>query len=591
MSASVETIANTTKKQKLNNGSPLSTMSVPNPTPTPAPVSASPAPATPAPATPIPTNGVQPQAPTQWAQIPIDPALQNAQPYPQYAWPPQPTGAPAVASPAPTTATATVAPTPQPIRAKPSTPAPAASSPAPTTAPATSTTPAPAPGTTPATPYAASPYYPPGYRYPYPYQGQPQYTYTYANGQYYAVPQQVAQPAATTTAQTTTTTPATGTAATAPARVMMPTAASSATTNSTAQAVAGVGQPLQQQPTSQLNDALAGIVDLRAEEDALARGHQDVGNTYYHREGDRSKRVGPALESSKLWMSERLKAILSAQGLTNLPEEALNYAMLAWKARLQMLWDKALAAAEHRYSSQYSRPPSFWNPPPADGSTPNPSVPPTPMWSTVIKRDVAKQISAIERAEKEEETRARRERRTAVAQAEADDAVEDDDPDGRKAKKMRALGPGVTARLMPEDVKKKMSDNTANRAAGLGTGKYAWMTAGAAGGAAGTPAPPKPKPAPTPAPATTATTTGTATATTTPAATATATATATTAATAPKAGGWGRAYAAVSKTAAGTESKEEGVTVTLRDALFVASRERGFGGGRGSALASAGKWE
>ncbi|CAE7074205.1 unnamed protein product [Rhizoctonia solani] len=575
MSASVETITNTIKKQKLNNGSPLSTMSVPNPTPTPAPASASPAPATPAPTA---TNGVQPQTPTQWAQIPIDPALQNAQPYPQYSWPPQPTGAPAVSSPAPTTIAPTTA-APQPIRAKPSTPAPAASSPAPTTTPATTTTPAPA-GTTPATPYPAAPYYPPGYRYPYPYQGQPQYAYNYANGQYYAVQPQVPQPAATTTAQTTTT-PATGTAPATPARVMMPTAASSATTNSTAQAVAGVGQPMQQQPTSQLNDALAGIVDLRAEEDALARGHQDVGNSYYHREGDRSKRVGPALESSKLWMSERLKAILSAQGLTNLPEEALNYAMLAWKARLQMLWDKALAAAEHRYSSQYSRPPSFWNPPPADGTTPNPAIPPTPMWSTVVKRDVSKQLSAIERAEKEEETRARRERRTAVAQAEADDAVEDDDADGRKAKKMRALGPGVTARMMPEDVKKKMSDNTANRAAGLGTGKYAWMTAGAAGGAAAAPAPPKPKPAPTPTPAPAAGATTTAAA---------APAAATGAAT-PKTGGWGRAYAAVTKTTAGIETKDEGVTVTLRDALFVASRERGFGGGRGSGLASAGKWE
>lgn len=366
----------------------------------------------------------------------------------------------------------------------------------------------------------------------------------------------------------------------------MPTAAAAA--SSTAQAVAGVGQPVQgQQPTSALNDALAGIVDLRAEEDALARSHQDMGNAYYHREGDRSKRIAPALEQSKLWMSERLKAILSAQGLKELPEDALNYAMLAWKARLQMLWDKALAAAEHRSSSQYSRPPSFWNPPPADGSTPNPNIPTTPMWTTVVKRDVAKQLSALERAEKEEETRARRERRAATAQAEADDAVDDDlDADGRKAKKMRALGPGVTARMMPEDVKKKMSDNTANRAAGLGTGKYAWMTAGAAGAAAAPAV--KPKPAVTPAP----TPGAGAGAGSTPAPATTAPAPAATpAAAAPKAGGWGRAYAAVSKTTAGQEVKEDGITVTLRDALFVASRERGFGAGRGSALASAGKWE
>lgn len=277
---------------------------------------------------------------------------------------------------------------------------------------------------------------------------------------------------------------------------------------------------------------------------------------------------------------------VSAQGLTNLPEEALNYAMLAWKARLQMLWDKALAAAEHRATTQYSRAPSFWNPPAEGSAAGSSTVPPTPMWSTLVKRDVAKQLSAIERAEKEEESRVRRERRTLAAQAEAEDAVEDDmDVDGRKAKKMRALGPGVTARTMPEDVKKKMSDNTANRAAGLGTGKYAWMTAGAGAGAA--PTPPKPKPVvptPTPAPGTGAAGT---TSTPTPAPAAAATP-------APKAGGWGRAYAAVSKNAAaaGAEAaKEDGITVTLRDALFVASRERGFGAGRGSALATAGRWE
>lgn len=206
------------------------------------------------------------------------------------------------------------------------------------------------------------------------------------------------------------------------------------------------------------------------------------------------------------------------------------------------------------------------------------------MWSTVVKRDVAKQLSALERAEKEEETRARRERRAATAQAEADDAVDDDlDADGRKAKKMRALGPGVTARMMPEDVKKKMSDNTANRAAGLGTGKYAWMTAGAAGAAAAPVVKPKPAVTPAPTPGTGATpAAGTTAATPAPAPTP---------ASAPKAGGWGRAYAAVTKTTAGQEVKEDGITVTLRDALFVASRERGFGAGRGSALASAGKWE
>lgn len=556
------TTTTTTKKQKLNNGAPLSTMSAPNPTPAPTPAPA---------AAPAPTaNGVQQQ---QWAQIPIDPALQNTQAtpvtYPPYTWPPQPTGAPVAGSPAPAGT-----PTPQPIRAKTSTPAPTASPKPPVTTTPAPTTTTPATATTTAAPYAA-PYYaaaPAGYRYPYPpqYQGQAPYAYYQApGGQYYAVatpPQPVPTPQTPAGTQT----PArTGTS------VVLPTAAPAAGTV-TAQAQQQQQQQ-QTQATSTLNDALAGIVDLRAEEDALAKSHQDTGNAYFHREGDRSKRPGPALEQSKIWMSERLKAILSAQGLTNLPEEALNYAMLAWKARLQMLWDKALAAAEHRHTSQYSRAPSFWNPP-VEGTTS--SIPPTPMWSTVVKRDVAKQLSAIERAEKEEETRARRERRTAAAQADAEDGAEDEmDIDGRKAKKIRSVGPGVAARVMPQEMNIKSSNNTANRAAGLGGGKYAWMTAGATGGgAAAAAAPPKPKPtpAPTPAPATPAATATTATAATTPAL---------------KSGGWGRAYAAVNKTAAAGEVKDDGITVTLRDALFVATRERGFGAGRGSALATAARWE
>ncbi|KAG8748140.1 hypothetical protein FRC10_008873 [Ceratobasidium sp. 414] len=525
-------------------------MSAPNPTPTPTPAPAAPA-----------TNGVQQQ---QWAPTPVT--------YPPYTWPPQPTGAPA-ATPA-----AAAAAAPQTARAKTSTPAPSASPKPPITAATTTTTAATSATTAPTTaaPYAA-PYYaaapPPGYRYPYQYQGQAPYAY-YAQapgGQYYAVappPQAAVTPQAASGVQT-------------PARagtgVVLPTAAPAAGVTATQ---AQQQQQQGQQATSTLNDALAGIVDLRAEEDALAKSHQDTGNAYYHREGDRSKRPGPALEQSKIWMSERLKAILSAQGLTNLPEEALNYAMLAWKARLQMLWDKALAAAEHRTTSQYSRAPSFWNPP-VEGTTS--SIPPTPMWGTLVKRDVAKQLSAIERAEKEEETRARRERRTLAAQADAEDGAEDEmDIDGRKAKKMRSIGPGVAARAMPQETNIKLSNNTANQAAGLRAGKYAWMTAGAGGAAAPAPKPKPVAPAPTPAPASG----------TTPAAATTTTTAASAAASGLKSGGWGRAYAAVSKNAAvGVEAKDDGITVTLRDALFVASRERGFGGGRGSALATAAKWE
>jgi hypothetical protein len=55
-------------------------------------------------------------------------------------------------------------------------------------------------------------------------------------------------------------------------------------------------------------------------------------------------------------------------------------------------------------------------------------------------------------------------------------------------KKKKKEGPGVTARNMSEDVRKKMSNAVASQAAGLSTGKYAWMNA-----AAGTSTPAKTK--------------------------------------------------------------------------------------------------
>jgi Transcription initiation factor TFIID component TAF4 family len=253
-----------------------------------------------------------------------------------------------------------------------------------------------------------------------------------------------------------------------------------------------------------------------------------------------------------------MRAIGTKHKVLKVPEDSVNYVALALRARLHDLLVAMAEASAHRTESQFDRTPSTY----ADG---------TPMWRVSVRRDVSKQIAALERAEREEEMRIRRERKElAAAQAAAIAAHApgttsgdtEDGESGPKKKKKKADGPGVTAKNMSEDVRKKMSNAVASHAAGLSTGKYAWMNAS---NAASTP-PPKPKPAASPAPATT----------TAPATTPTATT---------AGSSWARPYVSASGKATNATKEEEDTrrVVTLRDALFVVEKERGHGAGRGAA--------
>lgn len=254
-----------------------------------------------------------------------------------------------------------------------------------------------------------------------------------------------------------------------------------------------------------------------------------------------------------------MRAIGTKHKVLKIPEDSVNYVALALRARLHDLLVAMAAASAHRTDSQFDRTPSTY----VDG---------TPMWRISVRRDVAKQLAALERAEREDEMRIRRERKElAAAQAAALAAHvpgattgdTEDSEGGPKKKKKKADGPGVTAKNMSEDVRKKMSNAVASHAAGLSTGKYAWMTASNASPAP----PPKPKPAASPAPATT-------------------TAPAATPATASQLGStWARPYVPTSGKAASATKEEEDTRriITLRDALFVVEKERGHGAGRGAA--------
>lgn len=262
-----------------------------------------------------------------------------------------------------------------------------------------------------------------------------------------------------------------------------------------------------------------------------------------------------------------MRTIGTTHKVTKVPEDSVNYLALALRVRLQELVKSMIAATAHRHDTQFDRPASLYE----DGN---------PMWSIVVRTDIAKQLAVLERIEREEEMKVRRERkeRSELAAAQSSnyssqqnigDGEIDEDEAMQPKKKKKKEGPGVTARNMSEDVRKKMSNAVASQAAGLSTGKYAWMNA-----ATGASTPAKAKPTTSTkelSTATTSTTTNNNTASTTPH---------------PTASSWARPY--VSTTAKQNASKDERDEdsrrkITLRDALFVLEKERGHGGGRGSA--------
>jgi len=314
-----------------------------------------------------------------------------------------------------------------------------------------------------------------------------------------------------------------------------------------------------------LNDALGSAgVDLRAEEETL---HRTTDNYQSYRPyEDRSRRQPSNPNFDTRIVGSAMREIGKQYKVTKVPEESVNYLALSLRARLEELVKAMIAASAHRTNSQFDRPASSYE----DG---------TPMWNITIRSDVAKQLAAIEKVEREEEMKIRRERKErqdmAVAhaaalavQSSAGSAMAVDNPigdegDGQPKKKKKKEGPGVTARNMSEDVRKKMSNAVASQAAGLPMGKYSWMNAASSAAAKPKPAARAPSAGPALSPATT----------TAPAPSVSA------------ASGWAKPYVPSKTTqqAASPREDDDRRVVTLKDAMFVIENERGHGGGRGSA--------
>lgn len=290
--------------------------------------------------------------------------------------------------------------------------------------------------------------------------------------------------------------------------------------------------------------------------------------------------------------------------VNRIPDDAVQYVALALRTRLQTLVTAMVEAATHRAEAQFDRTPALY-----DDQT-------TPMWSIAVRRDTRKILEVLERVEREEEMKIRRERKqreeaaamaAAAAAAAASGAANGNPADGEgangedvtmtpaeglpvKKTKKKKDGPGVTARNLSEDVQKRLSNAVATQAAGLSKGKYAWMNAGTVTSPAA-----KAKAAAASAAASTSATAangsaaadGSSSPTTTNAApqqTAPAAASSSTQTTS----SWAKPYVStslrtVSPAAGTTQEEDQRMLLTMRDAMFVIERERGHGGGRGSA--------
>ncbi|ESK97820.1 hypothetical protein Moror_17249 [Moniliophthora roreri MCA 2997] len=421
------------------------------------------------------------------------------------------------------------------------------------------------------TPKATTPAPTPGVgAYQYGQPGTGTYQYGYYPG-YYSY-----HPTTGTSTPTTAATPAAATTSTA--NTATAATAAGATAGTTANASASANQ-VDSSDIATLNDALGSAgVDLRAEEESLQTSSFRTASSYLSTQhGDRTRKQPPTPAFNTTFLSATMKTIGAQHKITRIPDESVNYLALALRARLGDLITSMIKAAEHRTSGQFDRPATFYPAPNIDPSKGGVSeamvTDPIPMWSILIRSDVAKQLAAIEKVEREEEMRVRRERKeraelaashaaalAAASSGNASAANGDGDEDGAPKKKRKKEGPGVTARNMSEDVRKKMSNAVASQAAGLG-GRYAWMTAANANA----PPPPK-KPQPAASTSTSTTTTNTA---------ATSTGTSST-----PTSSWGKPYTA---TQAAKTDEDSRMGITMRDAMFVVSTERGHGGGRGAA--------
>lgn len=237
---------------------------------------------------------------------------------------------------------------------------------------------------------------------------------------------------------------------------------------------AAAAAPEQKDNFDSLVDVMgASGVDLQAEEEAIQ-----------HRErmeqSQNARDKGAQPDDDELFLqvyplAYKVHTLAQQHGLS-VDAAVLNYLSLAARTRLKNILENMIASSRHRSWSSHQHPPPMF---------PSTSQ---PMYHEQILSDPVKQLAALEKAERGEEARRRRERlardeeSSALAAGLGGDDMDMDDgtgtPKGDGRKRPKKIGPGVAARNMSEDVRKRLADSTAMRNLGGGSSKYSWLSGG-----------------------------------------------------------------------------------------------------------------
>ncbi|KAF9191179.1 hypothetical protein BGZ51_007630 [Haplosporangium sp. Z 767] len=223
-------------------------------------------------------------------------------------------------------------------------------------------------------------------------------------------------------------------------------------------------------------------VDLNAESDNIMRDSDSYSRSGGAGDGQDRTRVQNFVNTTLL--KTIVERIAATHKLQTVEPDVIAYLALATQERLRGLTEKMIHASKHRGRSLATAPPPMYD----EGHA---------MYKVGIHQDVKRQLLAIERVEREEETKrkeqiAERERRLTAG----DDLDENGEPRGggsgggggggggaKKGKKGKDGGPAVSARNMSEETRKKFANQTALGFAGGGR-TYSWMMGGGGAGAA-----------------------------------------------------------------------------------------------------------
>ncbi|KAN0062433.1 hypothetical protein ACQY0O_005320 [Thecaphora frezii] len=231
-------------------------------------------------------------------------------------------------------------------------------------------------------------------------------------------------------------------------------------------------------------------VDLRAEEEAIQ--HRDLLDHSSHNAAEAQEDQDGELYLQVYPLAFKVHTIAQKHGL-GVDAAVLNYLSLAARTRFRNIIESAIASSRHRSWSSHQHPPPMFD----DGGEAR------PMYHETILSDPRKQLAALEKAERGDEARRRKERLARDEEAAAlssgaggeSEGGEGGDggggdlarggvgPDGKR--KPKKMGPGVAARNLSEDVQKRLANSTALRNLGGGASKYSWLQGGGAFGGGG----------------------------------------------------------------------------------------------------------